>query len=87
MASATASNVIRGQSLKSHFMPIQALALLVQLIIFQKSAVCYSSLQYLGLNEVSLMALLNDLLILQRQCRSLNKSKLNINRANTQIGK
>ena len=28
MASATASNVIRGQSLKSHFMPIWELALL-----------------------------------------------------------
>ena len=30
MSSATASNVIRGQSLKSHFMPIWELALLVQ---------------------------------------------------------
>ena len=36
------------------------------LIIFQKNAACYSSQQYLGLNEVSWMALLNTLLILQR---------------------
>ena len=46
----------------------------------------YSSQQYLGLNEVSLMALLDNLLILQRYCSSLKKLKLNICRANTQIG-
>ena len=33
---------------------------------FKKDAVCYSSQQYLGLNEVSWMALLNDLLTLLR---------------------
>ena len=37
MASATASNVIQGQSLKSHFMPIWELALLIQSFIFFKS--------------------------------------------------
>ena len=41
MASATASNVIRDQSLKSHFMPIWELALLVQSFdIFSKKKSC-----------------------------------------------
>ena len=56
------------------------------LLFFKKNAVCYSSQQYLGLNEVSLIALLNNLLILQRWCSSLKKLKLDINRSNTQIG-
>ena len=41
MASATASNVIQGQSLKSHFMPIWVLALLISSIDF------FKELQYL----------------------------------------
>ena len=54
-------------------------------IIFQKNAVCYSIQQYLGLNEVSWMVLVNNLLILQRQCSSLKKPKFNIYWANIVI--
>jgi hypothetical protein len=36
MVSATASNVIQGQSLKLHFVPIGALALSIQSFIFSK---------------------------------------------------
>ena len=41
MASATASNVIRGQSLKSHFMPIWVLALLISSFDFFKEQYLY----------------------------------------------
>ena len=83
MASATASNVIRGQSLKSHFMLNGDLAQLIQSFdIFSK--VFYSSQQYLGLNEISWMALLNSFFF--NFASSLKKLKLNINWANTQIG-
>ena len=62
MASATVSNVIRGQSLKSHFMPIGYR----DFRTFQtKTAVYYSNQQYIGLNEVSWMDLLDNLLIMQ----------------------
>ena len=50
----------------------------------KKNAVCYSSQQYLGLNEVSWMALLNNFF---NFASSLKKLKLNINWANTQFGK
>ena len=50
---------------------------------FKKNGVCYSSQQYLGLNEVSWMALLNNFF---NFASSLKKLKLNINWANTQIG-
>ena len=80
MASATVSNVIRGQSLKSHFMPIGDLR------NFQtKSAVFYSNQQYIGLNGVSWMDLLDNLLILERSCSFLKKSSVSIG-LNTQIG-
>jgi hypothetical protein len=44
--------------------------------------VFYSSQQYLGLNEISWMTLLNSFFF----ASSLKKLKLNINWANTQIG-
>ena len=47
------------------------------------SKVFYSSQQYLGLNEISWMALLNSFF---KFASSLKKLKLNINWANTQIG-
>ena len=78
MASATASNMIEGQSLKSHFMPIWELAQLIQSFdIFSK--VFYSSQQYLGLNEISWMALLNSFFF--KFCKFFEEIE-----ANTQIG-
>ena len=51
------------------------------------SKVFYSSQQYLGLNEISWMALLNSFfLFFFNFASSLKKLKLNINWANTQIG-
>ena len=47
------------------------------------SKVFYSSQQYLGLNDISWMALLNSFL---NFASSLKKLKLNINWANTRIG-
>ena len=84
MASATASNVIHGQSLKSHFVPIWELALLIQSFdnFFNEKAVCYTSQQYLILNEASWMDLLINLLIL----KFFEEIKVYIHRANTQIG-
>ena len=83
MALATASNVIWGQSLKLHFMPIWELAQLVQSFdIFLK--VFISGQQYLGLNETSWMALLDSFVF--DFASSLKRLKFNISWTNTQIG-
>ena len=83
MASATASNVIRGLSLKSHFTPIWELGQLIQSFdIFFKSFLFKSAIpwfewdQFDGFVEQFFLDFAS----------SLNKSKFNINWANTQIG-
>ena len=53
-------------SLKCDLRSISKITFYANLIIFQKNAVSYSSQQYLSLNEGNWMALLNNLLILQR---------------------
>ena len=85
MASATASNVMRGQSLKITFSAnLRVSPIDTELwYFFQKNGVCYSSQQYLGQNEVRWMALLN--IFFDFAC-FVKKLKLNINWANTQIG-
>ena len=45
MASATASNMIQGQSLKSHFMPIWVLALLNSALISSKKCIIFEKLK------------------------------------------
>ena len=88
MASATASNMIRGQSLKSHFVPIWVLALLVWSFNFFKELHClckikkiYSTNPSNWSNSVQGIADLNN-----KQHFFEKLSKLCINRANSIIG-
>ena len=71
MASATASNVIPGQSLKSHFMPIWVLALLISSFNF------FKELQYLCKNKRLFSKAGKTML--SKQKKSFNKTRKECN--------